>query len=276
MTKTSARIVRNQYSEKEVNDHSMSLWAFIELLTREKRWGTIVLLFALASFSLIVVCSAGAFIAHYFWPGGVEIVPSAGSIKLLQENRQYKMQLVHPFGWQTTDVEFEAGQTGTISAGGMVTVGYLEQFWDNFGYRAGEHCIEVRGRFARPVPDCIPPRSEDNAPPNVKWPWVGPAGYDLSIYNDPRYKWVAHPGDKPPMVFGVPHAALVGVIRPKGQTLAPDEPVPKSEVYELGKTSTITANTNGILWVGVNDGGPYFHDNLGFFSLTVTTQVPRK
>jgi hypothetical protein len=254
----------------------MSLWAFIELLTRQKRWGTIASLFALTSATLIVVVSATAFIANHFWPGGVEIVPSAGSIKLLQENRQYKMQLVHPFGWQTTDVEFEAGQAGTISAGGMVTVGYLEQFWDNFAYRAGEQCLAVEGHFARPLPDCIPQRSEDKSLPNVKWPWVGPAGYSLEIYKDPRYKWIASPGDKPPMVYGVPHGALVGVIRPKGQMLAPDEAVSKSEVYELGKTSTITANTNGVLWVGVNDGGPYFHDNLGFFSLTVSTQAPRK
>jgi hypothetical protein len=254
----------------------MSLWAFIELLTRQKRWGTIASLFALASASLIVVVGAGGFIASSFWPGGVEILPSAGSIKLLQENRQYKMLLVHPFGWQTTDVEFEAGQTGTISAGGMVTVGYLEQFWDNFAYRAGEKCIEVRGDFARPLADCIPKRSQDKPPPNVKWPWVGPAGYSLDIYNDPRYQWVTLPGDKAPMVYGLPHGELVGIIRPKGQMLAPDEAVSKSEVYELGKTSTITANTNGVLWVGVNDGGPYFHDNLGFFSLTVSTQAPRK
>jgi hypothetical protein len=78
------------------------------------------------------------------------------------------------------------------------------------------------------------------------------------------------------MVEGIPHGTLVGVIRPKGQILSPDEAVPKSEVYELGKTTSMTAKTEGVLWVGVNDGGPYFHDNLGFFSLTITTQATRK
>lgn len=262
--------------DKEVFDHSMSLWAFIERLTRENRWGTIGALFALATLSLIIASGVVAFIAHYFWPGGIEIIPNAGSIKLLQENRQYKMQLVHPYGWQNTDVEFESGQTADISAGGRVTVGYIEQFWDNFSYRAGDRCIEVHGRFARPMPDCIAARSADRPSPNIKWPWVGPAGYDLEIYKDPRYKWVSIKGDKPPMVEGIPHGLLVGVIRPKGQPLEPDDNVPRSEVFELGKTSTITANTNGVLWVGVNDGGAYFHDNLGFFSLTITTRATQK
>lgn len=166
----------------------------------EKRWGTIGALFALTTLSLIMLSDVVALIAHYFWPGGVEIIPSAGSIKLLQENRQYKMQLVHPFGWQNTEVEFESGQTANISAGGMVTVGYVEQFWDNFSYRAGDRCIEVRGRFARPIADCIAARSEEEPAPNIKWPWVGPAGYDLEIYKDPRYKWVSLKGDQ--SVFG--------------------------------------------------------------------------
>jgi hypothetical protein len=188
------------------------------------------------------------------------------------------MQLVHPFGWQTTDVEFESGQSANISSGGMVTVGYVEQFWDNFSYRAGDHCIEVKGRFARPMPDCVVARTEAKPPPDVKWPWVGPAGYDPEMYKKPRYEWAPFKGEraKGAMVEGIPHGTLVGVIRPKGQILSPDEAVPKSEVYELGKTTSMTAKTEGVLWVGVNDGGPYFHDNLGFFSLTITTQATRK
>lgn len=269
--------VLNQRSE-EVLDHSMSLWAFIEQLTREKRWGTIAALFGLATFSLTSVVGAGAFIANHFWAGGIEIVPSAGSIKLLQENRQYKMQLVHPYGWQTTDIEFESGQTGIISAGGMVTVGYLEQFWDNFAHRAGERCIEVRGQFARPMAECTVERSDAKPLAKAKWPWVGPAGYSPEMYEDPRYQSSPFKGERAQraMVEGTPHGTLVGVIRPKGQTLSTDETVPKNEVYELGKTSTITAKTAGVLWVGVNDSGSYFHDNLGFFSLTVSTQATRK
>jgi hypothetical protein len=255
----------------------MSLWEFIDKLTRQKRWGTIGALFVFLIISPLLVVSGGVFIVHLFWPGGVEIVPSAGSIKLLQENRQYKMQLVHPYGWQSTDVELESGQTADISSGGMVTVGYVELFWDNFSYRASNRCIEVEGRFARPVPDCVLARTEEKPPPKVKWPWVGPAGYDPEMYKDPRYEWAPFEGEraKGAMVEGIPHGVLVGVIRPKGQILSPDETVPRGEVYELGKTSIITANTNGVLWVGVNDSGPYFHDNLGFFSLTITTRVTR-
>ena len=63
----------------------MSLWEFIEKLTRENRWRTIGALFALATLSLIIVSGVVAFIAHYLWPGGIEIIPSAGSIKLLQK-----------------------------------------------------------------------------------------------------------------------------------------------------------------------------------------------
>ena len=261
-------------NQKSEEDHSMSLWAFIDKLTRERRWGTIGLLFGLVTLSLTLVVGVGALVVGNFWPGGLEIVPSEGSIKLLQENRQYKMQLVHPFGWQSTDVEFESGQTAIVSSGGMVTVGYLEEFWNNFAARAGEQCIEVKGQFARPLAECM---VEARSQMKEKWRWIGPAGYPPEMYDDPRYLASPFKGERAyrAMVEGLPHGILVGVIRPRGQTIPYDETIHRSEVYELGKTSSITAKTGGVLWVGVNDSVSYLRDNLGFFSLTISTQAPK-
>ena len=184
------------------------------------------------------------------------------------------MLLVHPFGWQSTDVDFQAGQTAQVSSGGKVTVGYIEDLWEGLNYRAGERCIEVNGKYGRLLKDCLV--GVKGAEPEPRWPWVGPEGYKPEMYLDPKYNGASFSGPTQQMlVDGIPHGALVGVIRPRGQPLSPSQTVPSADVYELGRVPAITAKEAGVLWVTINDSGPYLHDNLGYFSLTISTQVKK-
>ena len=253
-------------------DDSMSLWGLLYRLIKEKGLRAIVVLVGGLLLTVLFAMAAGFWIVSYFWQGGVEIEPSSGSIKLLQANREYRMLLVHPFGWQSTDVDFQAGQTAQISAGGKVTVGYIEDLWEGLNNRAGERCVEIDGKYGRFLKDCLVGAKGDE--PEPRWPWVGPEGYKPEMYRDPKYNGAAYSGASQKMlVDGIPHGALVGIIRPRGQPLSPSQSVPAADVYELGRVPSITAKEPGVLWVTVNDSGPYLHDNLGYFSLTISTQT---
>ena len=101
-------------------EDSMSLWGLAYRLISESRWRPILGLAFTFLLIVLAVTVAGSLIVSHFWPGGVEIQPSSGSIKLLQNKREYRMLLVHPFGWQSTDVDFEAGQMAEVSAGPII------------------------------------------------------------------------------------------------------------------------------------------------------------
>jgi hypothetical protein len=113
--------------------------------------------------------------------------------------------------------------------------------------------------------------------PIPKWPWIGPEGYDENMYTFDRYKNTPIIGDgaKGILALGVPHGRLIGYISPMGHNLSYDDTFDKREILELGSvtgTTKVKADRDGMLWLAVNDGGKYIHDNLGYFVVSVSIE----
>jgi len=232
-------------------------------------------LFLLATFIVLSVLAACWVIYHFrpemeiTQPGTITFRPTFGPAQ--------HVLLVHPFGWQPTNVEVKKDKEFKVTAAGRVSVGYPEYLLELLKWRGGDNCFVLRANRVTIVPSCL--GDVRGKPPfDPRWPWVGFEGLGRQLYNEPRYLSsqfdnYLKPAPDGMLVSGFTHGTLVGCIRPRNQELKYDKIVDPSEAYRLVSDSgsgSVKPLSDGLLWVAVDDSAMYLDDNQGFYIVTIT------
>jgi hypothetical protein len=181
------------------------------------------------------------------------------------------VSIVHPQGWQDTDIEVKEHQLMTFKAGGQIQVdvnGLVEQarqraVWEQL-LRQPPTSLNPDSEADTNIPEdhFTPQQVAQMKDERLYRPWTGPNGYPPQVR-----AWRAR------------NARLIGRDAPLGallgQVRGPDGS--RSDIFIIGAGGAghaIPAAKDGTLWVTVNDVGSdntvpllFFRDNVGFFWL---------
>lgn len=192
------------------------------------------------------------------------------------ENRSEYLIIVHPQGWQKTDIPVRAGDRIEFKAGGSITVdvnGIAErtkkrhEFEDKY---FKEKSLNKASEDQSMAPETYF-NDEEREALRLRRGWVGPAGYEVDLTDQ------SFAARKPRRLLPKERlGALVGAIK-EGKDKSPE----RSDAFLVGTEQTRTSEGNGELWFNVNDvlndNDPknidlFYSDNVGFFWVKVTVE----
>lgn len=180
------------------------------------------------------------------------------------------LTMVHPQGWQDTDIKVVAGQMLTFRAGGRIQVD-VNSLVEQARLRADweQKLRKPRGPLDPDSTDPVnipedrfsPEQREQLRDARVFRPWTGPQGYPSSVR-----AWKARD-----VRFVKPQSPLGALLGSIGS-----DPNAHESVFVIGTGGVHPAERDGTLWVTVNDVTSdasvpelFFRDNVGFFWLKV-------
>ena len=243
------------------------------LLTDPKRWlGLFMLLGSLSLMALLI----SWLVTRFFGVSATEIRLGPESSRVVFEsvekgtaNREI-LVLVHPQGWQKTDIDIEPGNHLLFKAEGSVNID-LAGIIDDVQLR-GKFENEVAAKYKlirTPAEKRVPEdffSAEQRQRLQLVRGWIDPDGFKNSSY-------ASWPGRRERRILPDENAGgLLAALK----TSSGEVPL-KSETFFVGRTQRFVASARGTLWFTVNDvhssdgGNPnlFFNDNVGLFWVKV-------
>lgn len=237
----------------ETPSHGLTMWDFLAHTVWGRGFGCAVLVIVGVAAGRVLWLVDGTDRAVKIGFNGTTLEISA------DDSGTRSMLLVHPYGWQSTNMSVRKGEKIKFAASGRVSVGYLEHLWHLAGVRAQGPCVgPAQGETDLvPLAGCVFGPARDLKP--HKWRFRGPDGFDPG------------PKERAGLLFpGAGFGELVGVVLPSGNRPLAEalNATEAKNAFAIGSGADIRIPDAGVLWLAVNDSPDYVGDNVGQFLVT--------
>jgi hypothetical protein len=227
-----------------------------------------------------------ALVSYYLFKSLVTVERAGYGFTIRLPGQTVHLYPIHPYGWQNTGIEIEAGREFTVELTGRASVGFLNHV------PAREEYLERLIDWTRSAdPAKGPPPAK---PALVDWPFTGPNGYPSEFYRANAGQVAPYVNDPWLTVQRLPHNSVVGLIVASGQTACAHGPKPEEPCramlaagimkpgYVFGtdaglihfpeQLSSHTVSNSGQLWITINDADEARWDNSGMFFMKLTVK----